>query len=70
MEITYDSTQMKDPDFPSTSVLQCTEGRTLDDYDTIFPSNLNVMLFGALMMRNCYWDFDLNNMRVGVQPLP
>jgi hypothetical protein len=67
--ITYSPEQMRDPDFPSSSVLQCTEGRTLDDYDEIFPKNVSVLLFGALMMRNCYWEFDLHRKRLGVQAI-
>jgi Flp pilus assembly pilin Flp len=69
VKITYSPEQMQDPDFPTASVLQCSAGRTLDDYDSIFPRKTNVLLFGAIMMRNCYWEFDLDKRRLGVQPL-
>jgi hypothetical protein len=66
--LTYSPSQMRDPDFPQSSVLQCTPGRTLDNFDTIFPRGA-VMLFGAYMMCNCYWVFDLEKQRMGVQSL-
>lgn len=66
--LTYSPAQLRDPDFPNSSVLQCTPGRTLDNFDTIFP-RASVMLFGAYMMCNCYWVFDLAQKRVGVQSL-
>lgn len=66
--LTYSPAQMRDPDFPNSSVLQCTPGRTLDNFDTIFP-RASVMLFGAYMMCNCYWLFDLAGKRIGVQSL-
>lgn len=68
--ITYSPTQMRDPDYPDSSVLQVDRGRTLDDFDTIFPSGGSCVLFGVLMMRNMMWYFDLAENRVGVQELP
>ena len=65
--LTYSSQQLRDPEFPSQSVIEAWPGRTLDDYDQIFPkSHGGVILFGALMMNNMYWEFDLKNNRVGV----
>lgn len=66
--LTYSPRELVDPDFPTSSVFQCQEGRTLPDFDTIFP-NLNVLLFGALMMQNCYWEFNLATQKIGVQTL-
>jgi hypothetical protein len=66
--LTYTPAQMRDPEFPTASVLQCTPGRTLDNFDSIFP-RASVMLLGAYMMRNCYWLFDLGNKQVGIQSL-
>ena len=67
--ITYSPAQMRDPDYPDSSVLQAEHGRTLDDFDTIFPAG-TCLLFGIFMMRNCYWEFDLAQERVGIQELP
>ncbi len=58
--------QLKDPDFPDSSVIQCTPGRTLDAFDTIF-TNTHVLLWGAYMMRNMYWEFNLRAKTVGVE---
>jgi hypothetical protein len=58
--------QLKDPDFPDSSVIQCTPGRTLDGFDSIF-SGTHVLLWGAYMMRNMYWEFNLSNNTVGVE---
>lgn len=65
--LTYSPQQLRDPEFPRQSVLETWAGRTLDDYDQIFPpSHGGVILFGALMMNNMYWEFDLKNNRIGV----
>ncbi len=66
--ITYTPQQMQDPDVKGSSVLQCTEGRTLDNFEDIFPG-VQVLLFGAYMMRNCYWEFDVGKKLLGVQAL-
>jgi hypothetical protein len=66
--ITYSPQQLQDPDVRGASILQCTEGRTLDNFDEIFP-NVRVLLFGAYMMRNCYWEFDIDKKLLGVQAL-
>lgn len=68
--ITYTPEQMRDPEFPDSSVLQVDPGRTLDDYDDIFPPNTSCILFGAMMMCNMYWEFDLAHRRVGIHALP
>ena len=65
--LTYSSHQLRDPEYPGQGVIEAWPGRTLDDYDSIFPpSHGGVVLFGALMMNNMYWEFDLKNNRVGV----
>jgi hypothetical protein len=64
--LTYEPRDLVDADYPSTSVFQCTEGKTLPDFSTLFPEP-DVLLFGALMMQNRYWEFDLGRGRVGVQ---
>jgi hypothetical protein len=65
--LTYSPQQLQDPEFPSQSVIEAWPGRTLDDYDQIFPpSHGGVILFGALMMNNMYWEFDVKNNRIGV----
>ena len=64
--LAYSPHELVDPDFPTSSVFQCEEGRTLPDFDVIFP-NPNVLLFGALMMQNFYWEFDLGRQKIGVQ---
>jgi hypothetical protein len=66
--LTYAAEELVDRDFPTSSVMQCTEGKTLPDFDRLFPTP-NVVLFGALMMQNRYWEFDLVRKRVGVQAL-
>lgn len=58
--------QLTDPDFPESSVIQCTPGRTLDTFDTIF-ADTHVLLWGAYMMRNMYWEFNLHTNTVGVE---
>lgn len=68
VSILYSPKQMADPEFPNSSVLQVSEGRTLGNFDDIFPKN-DVLLLGAYMMCNCYWEFDIARRRVGVQPL-
>lgn len=68
VSILYSPSQMADPDMEGSSVLQVSEGRTLGNFDEIFPKN-NVLLLGAYMMCNCYWEFDVAQRRVGVQPL-
>ena len=66
--LTYSAADLVDRDFPASSVMQCTEGKTLPDFDKLFPTP-NVVLFGALMMQNMYWEFDLIRKRMGVQSL-
>lgn len=66
--LTYAAEELVDRDFPTSSVMQCTEGKTLPDFERLFPTP-NVILFGALMMQNRYWEFDLVRKRVGVQAL-
>lgn len=69
--LTYTPQQLADPDSPQHSIIQAWPGRTLDDYDSIFPPSAGgVLLLGALMMNNSYWEFDLGNNRMGVTPLP
>lgn len=67
--LTYSPHDLSDRDFPNESVLQCKSGRTLDNYDDIFPPDSNVLLFGAYMMQHMYWEFDLAHNRIGIQHL-
>jgi hypothetical protein len=68
VELLFTPEQLRDPDIPGSSVLQCWTGRTLDGYDEMF-SGANVLLWGAYMMRNMYWEFDVGGNRVGVARL-
>lgn len=68
VELLFTPEQLRDPDIPGSSVLQCWTGRTLDGFDGMF-SGANVLLWGAYMMRNMYWEFDVGRHRVGVAPL-
>lgn len=68
--LTYSPYHLQDPEFPSQSVIQAWPGRTLDNFDQIFPSGHGgVFLMGAVMMRNMYWEFDLSHKRIGVSDL-
>ena len=69
VKITYSADQLIDPENTQQSVLQVDPGRTLDDFDDIFPLD-SCLLFGVLMMQNMMWCFDLDNNRLGVQALP
>lgn len=66
--LTYSADSLKDPEQPGASVLQVTKGRTLDNFEQLFP-DVEVMLFGAIMMQHCYWEFDVSGNRLGVQTL-
>ncbi len=68
VEMTWSPKQLADPDDQDLSILQVTKGRTLDDFDNIFP--FGALLLGVLMMRNCYWEFDCVHHRLGVMALP
>ena len=68
VELLLTPEQLRDPDVPGSSVLQCWTGRTLDGFDDMF-SGANVLLWGAYMMRNMYWEFDVGRNRVGVARL-
>lgn len=68
--LTYTAGQLRDPDIPGKSVIEAWPGRTLDDYDAIFPPSIGgVVLFGALMMNNMYWEFDVKHKTIGVADL-
>lgn len=70
VSLTYTATQLRDPDMPHKGVIEAWPGRTLDDYDSIFPpSHGGVILFGALMMNNMYWEFDVKHKQIGVADL-
>jgi hypothetical protein len=62
--LNYSAADLVDEDFPESSVFQCLPGKTLADFDAIFTSR-DVLLFGALMMRHAYWEFDMERKRVG-----
>ena len=66
--VTYSAAQLADPENPQFSVIQVEQGRTLDDFDSIFPKD-SCLLFGILMMQNMMWCFDLANNRMGIHPL-
>lgn len=66
--LNYAATDLVDEAFPESSVFQCLPGKTLADFDAIFTSR-DVLLFGALMMRNAYWEFDMEKKRVGCSQL-
>jgi len=66
--LTYSPHDLVDPEFTSSSVFQCEAGKTLPDFDDIFPSR-NVLLFGAMMMQNMYWEFDLTHQQIAVWPI-
>lgn len=68
VELLFTPEQLRDPDIPGSSVLQCWTGRTLDGYDDMF-SGANVLLWGAYMMRSMYWEFDVGGNRVGIARL-
>ena len=68
--LTYSAAQLLDPEYPGTTVVQAWPGRTLDDYDQIFPPSYGgVLLLGALMMKDLYLEFDLAGGRLGVANL-
>jgi hypothetical protein len=70
VSLTYTANQLRDPDSPHQSVIEAWPGRTLGDYDDIFPpSHGGVILFGALMMNHMYWEFDVKHKRIGVTDL-
>jgi hypothetical protein len=70
VSLTYTAAQLRDPDSPRHSVIQAWPGRTLPDYDDIFaPSHGGVILLGALMMNNMYWEFDVPHKTIGVSDL-
>ena len=62
--LNYSAADLVDEEFPDSSVFQCLPGKTLADFDAIFTSR-DVLLFGALMMRHAYWEFDMKQKRVG-----
>lgn len=66
--LNYSAMDLVDEAFPESSVFQCLPGKTLADFDAIFTSR-DVLLFGALMMRNAYWEFDMEKKRVGCSQL-
>ncbi len=63
----YASDHLRDPDYPSQGVIEAWEGRTLSDWDQIFPESMGgVLLLGAIMMQDMMWEFDLGKKRIGV----
>lgn len=64
VELTYNTQQLKDPDDPGRSVFNCDPHTTLEDFDNIFA--VPTILLGAVMMRDMYWEYDLDNERVGI----
>jgi hypothetical protein len=68
LTLTYEAQELRDPDDASRSVFNCEPDTTLEDFDDIF-GGTSVILLGAVMMRNRYWEYDLENGRVGMQSL-
>lgn len=66
--LTFSPEDMQDPEVPHASILQATPGRTLASFHDLFQGN-NVLLVGAYMMRDKYWEFDLGANTVSVEPL-
>lgn len=64
----YSASELRDPDNPSLSSFNCEPDTTLPDYHDIF-GNTSVVLFGAVPMRNRYWEYDLSKKRLGVHKL-
>ena len=66
--LTFSPEQHRDPDDPNQrlSVLNVTEGRTLPEFDEIFGSVGGVLLLGATLMRDAYWEYDIAQNRIGV----
>jgi hypothetical protein len=64
----YSASELRDPDNPSLSSFNCEPETTLPDYHDIF-GNTSVVLFGAVPMRNRYWEYDLSKKRLGVHKL-
>lgn len=67
LTMTYTPSDLIDSVFGG-SVLNITRASTFEDYETIFPNN-DVILFGAVMMRNRYFEYDLQNNRLGIEQL-
>lgn len=63
--LTYTPKELKDPDDKTRSVFNCEPHTTLEDFSDIF-SGIDAILFGAVMMRNMYWEYDLDKARVGM----
>ena len=64
----YTAEECRDPDNPQFCAFNCDPETTLPGFVDIF-SGLSVILFGATLMRNHYWEYDLTNNRVGVERL-
>jgi hypothetical protein len=62
----YTADECRDPDNPQYCVFNCDPDTTLPEFTDIF-GGLSVILFGATLMRNHYWEYDLSKNRVGVQ---
>ena len=71
--LTFSPEQHKDPDGvyaqAGESVISVTPGKTLDDFEEIF-GNTPVLMLGATLMCDAYWEHDVHNMRLGIQLLP
>ena len=64
----YTAEECRDPDNPQYCAFNCDPETTLPGFVDIF-GGLSVILFGATLMRNHYWEYDLSNNRVGVERL-
>jgi hypothetical protein len=67
LTLNYTTDQLRDPDYPLHCVIEAWPGRTLDDYIHIFPdADGGVLLLGAIMMMDMYWEFNIAKKRIGV----
>lgn len=66
VQLTYSAAQLRDPDNHAISIVHAWPGRTFDDFDTFFPADINVCLFGITLMKNLYWEFDTAKQRLGI----
>ena len=68
VHLQYTAEECRDPDNPQYCAFNCDPETTLPGFTDIF-GGLSVILFGATLMRNYYWEYDLTNNRVGVERL-
>lgn len=63
--LSYSVGHLRDSEYPETTIVHVSPGRTLDDFDQLFPESMEgVLLLGVLMFPS-YMEFDLDAGRVG-----